>query len=294
VLLLAHFISTIPQTSVTINVQAYKKGTALEYVTTPPYTPEIKVTMTQLTFPQFEEEKLLFKARKCDNSLEFFVDPLISSIYSLNTEKIDESTTTGEILDAHMLLKLKSLRESPYKYIIPSAVSTSAEVGIMAGVFLLFLEKIAKLKGFVLPSLEFIEKLSLTLETSRATMLKMYNERLKAMEGVSRVLLSTSYSLPPEFPRDGTKLEKFIFRQRYNSVWTNFLTSFVHIPPSITIVSIPRHFLLQPVPDTLDKVEKDEREFTNHLTNQQSLLCSYSSTFSIPKKTVEFIDLTKS
>jgi hypothetical protein len=294
VMFLSHFCSKIPDTRVTVVDKAVVKYSDSDYFKKPGIIGEISVSISNLSFDPSEEELALIPQRTSKNSIVFFIEPVIIPIYTIELEKTGFYTNAVSLHENNILHELETLEKSEVKMIIPFGISTSGELGQNAWKLLDYLENVCQTKSYQFPRDEFFSNLSLIMETSRATLLRTYVNNLKEFRKENPHSFLTTYPLPPECPLKSTALQRYNHRKRFSSEWTYFFSTFPHFQSSSSVIEIPRPLLLHPLPETESPFDKNKMEFENNGKIQQALLCSFLSTFQIPKKEASIIDLTSS
>jgi hypothetical protein len=276
VLLLSHFISSIPGSIVTLNdcamakyspeVEKYRESVSEIFVSIPDYHHP----------PSPKEIELLGSSRKIpvlSFSIEMFVENCHSPVPKDKLIELGPASLAEE--------RMKE-RWKEHLLVIPFGVCSSGELGPKALTCINFLCEISRRKKSPLSFAPLVQHLSLIIETSRGIMLNHYLQALSSSETPPSLLPQTVFPLPPPYDSSRSPYSRYKYRKRYFSMLVKLLSSVTLYPSSKPNLLLPLSLIPKPIPEIITTHEKNLLLEYNHAIEQEEGLFSFLSNFSVP------------
>jgi hypothetical protein len=276
VLVLSHFISSIPDSKVILNDCAMAK-----------YSPEVekyKETMREISVsisdyhhPSSPKEIELLGPSRTSHTLSFYIEMFVeNSLPFVSKEKLIDS-------GAAVLAQERMRKEWKDDHlVIPFGISASGEFGPKASKCINFLCEISRKKKAPLLFTPLVQHLSLIIETSRSIMLNHYLQGVSSSKTPATPSLTTSFPLPPPYDSLTSSYARYKYRKRYFSMLVKLLASVTLYPSSKTNLLLPLSLIPKPIPDRISTHDKNQILEYNHALEQEEGLFTFISDFSVP------------
>jgi hypothetical protein len=260
-LLLGHFFSSIPDSTVEINRELMTLIVGVGDIFFDPSPLEVKV----------------LGKRKSRDTICFSIQLLIalSNVHTFHQSL--SLSQNGEFDEQELIEKEEREFQKSLSPMIPFGISTSAGIGRQTLLFLSFITRIWNLKGLKSPFHILFERISLVMEASRAAMLRLFFDQINDCKTISRATFQTMYELPGKYPSSKTPLVRYLYMRKVWSIWTAFFFSFPVIPHSPNILVLPLEFSLKPYDVKMNAAERSKLDGENHAIEELEVFLHFPS-----------------